>query len=77
MKIIFKDIPDIKENNQQFQLLAQVNSLVIYQDPVLPQFLFPKNDKGKKRDRRNFRIFEKQLADNNHETKIKFYAIWI
>ena len=77
MIIIFCHISNIKENDQQFQLLSQMDLFVV--DENFIPFIFGIFNENK-REQRNavyFCIFEKLLAHNYHITNIKFwFNLW-
>ena len=68
--IIFNHIPDIKEDHQHLDLLAKMDFLVIDKHGISPVFLLSEENKRKKGNPCNFRIFEKFMCNNDHETKI-------
>ena len=52
--VIFDDIKNIKENNEHFELLSQMNFFVIDKYFIFLIFGFPNEDKGKKSNAVNF-----------------------
>jgi len=57
-EIIFDDVPQIKEDDEQLQLLSQMYFFVIDERFIVAVFGPAQQNHRKKCDRRNFRIFE-------------------
>jgi len=75
MIIIFGKIGEIKENDQQFQLLSQMDLFMVDQHSILLIFRIFDENKRIQRNAIYFCIFEELLAHNYHDNKYKSFDL--
>lgn len=71
MIIILRNVQDVKENQQKFQLLSKMYLFMIDKHPISFIFRIFNENKRIERNAIYFCIFEKDLAHNYHITNIK------